>query len=243
MFKPRIIARLDIKGENLIKSINLEGLRKIGNPNEKAVKYFKDGADELLFIDCVASLYGRNNILDVIKKAAENTFIPITVGGGIRSLEDVRNILNSGADKICINTAAIKNPKIITDLSKKFGSQCVVVSIEAKKIFNNNWEVYTHNGRERTGLEVLTWVKKSIKMGAGEILLTSIDKEGTGKGFDLDLISKVSKACSVPLIVSGGFGELSHMQELLKKTHVDGIAVAKVLHYNKYKIKDIKKKL
>ena len=119
----------------------------------------------------------------------------------------------------------------------------MVVSIEAKKIFNNNWEVYTHNGRERTGLEVLTWVKKSIKMGAGEILLTSIDKEGTGKGFDLDLISKVSKACSVPLIVSGGLGELNHLQELLKKTHVDGIAVAKVLHYNKYKIKDIKKKL
>ena len=243
MFKPRIIARLDIKGEYLIKSINLEGLRKVGNPYERAVKYFKDGADELLFMDCVASLYGRNNLFDVIKKAAENTFIPIIVGGGIRTLEDAKNILNSGADKICINTAAIKNPKIITDLSKKFGSQCVVVSIEAKKINSKNWEVFTHNGREHTGLEVLEWVKKSIKMGAGEILLTSIDNEGTGKGFDLDLISKVSKACSIPLVVSGGLGELGHLKKLLEKTHVDGIAAAKILHYNEYKIQDIKKKL
>jgi cyclase len=243
MFRPRFVARLDIKGESLIKSINLEGLRKIGNPNKYALNYYKAGVDELLFMDCVASLYGRNNLAEVIKKAAENVFIPITVGGGIRNVEDADELLHNGADKICINTAVVKNPKLITELSKRFGSQCIVLSVEAKKKSHNYWEVYTHNGREKTGLNVIKWIKKAIKLGVGEVLLTSVDNEGTGNGFDYDLVSEVSSICSVPLIVSGGLGTIDHIKKLLSVCHIDGLAAAKVLHYKNLKTKLIKKHL
>ena len=238
--KIRIIPRLDIKGSNLIKGINLEGLRVIGDPNEFAYKYYNQGADELIFIDSVASLYGRNNLIDVLRRTAENIFIPITVGGGIRSKEDAYEILRNGGDKVAINTAAVKNPKLITDLAKQFGSQSIVLSIEAKKTMSS-WEVYTDNGREKTGIDVMDWIKKGIKLGAGEILLTSIDKEGTKKGFDILLTKKASKVCSVPLILSGGLGEIQHLKDLFKETRVDGIAIASVFHYNLLDIKNIKK--
>ncbi len=241
--KPRMIARLDIKGPNLIKGIHLEGLKIVGNPNEYATKYFNEGADELLLMDSVASYYGRNNLIDVIKKAAENVFIPITVGGGIRSKEDAHKILRNGADKVALNTAAVTNPNLINDLAKIFGSQCIVISIEAKKISNDKWEVFTQNGRNKTGLDVISWVKKVISLGAGEVLLTSIDKDGTKRGFDLDLIKRVSKICKVPLIVSGGLGNFEHLDKLLKIGSVDGISAAKALHYNDLSIKELKKKI
>lgn len=243
MFNPRLIARLDIKGENLIKGVHLEGLRKIGNPNEHAINYYKSGVDELLFMDCVASLYGRNNLTSVIKKAAENIFIPITVGGGIRSVENADELLHNGADKICVNTAAVKNPKLITELSKRFGSQCVVLSVEAKKTSENNWEVFTHNGREKTGLNVINWIKKAIQLGVGEVLVTSVDFEGTGQGFDYDLISKISLICSVPFIVSGGLGKIDHVKKLVGLCHIDALAAAKVLHYKEMKPQTIKRHL
>jgi cyclase len=243
MFKPRLIARLDIKNENLIKGIHLEGLRKLGNPNEYAINYYKSGVDELLFMDCVASLYGRNNLTDVIKKAAENIFIPITVGGGIRSVENAEELLHNGADKIRVNTAAVENPKLITELSKRFGSQCVVLSVEAKKISENNWEVFTNCGREKTGLNVIKWIKKAIQLGVGEVLLTSVDFEGTCQGFDYNLTTKVSSVCPVPLIVSGGLGSIDHIKKLLKSCHIDALAAANVLHYKKLKPQIIKKYL
>lgn len=241
--KPRMIARLDIKGPNLIKGLHLEGLRVVGNPNEYATKYYNQGADELLFLDSVASHYGRNNLIDVIKKAAENVFIPITVGGGIRSKDDAHIILRNGADKVALNSAAVSNPKLINDLAKVFGSQCIVISIEAKKISKDKWEVFIHNGRVKTGLDVIEWVKKVISLGAGEILLTSIDKDGTKRGFDLELIKKVSKICKVPLIVSGGLGTFNHLNELLETSIVDGISAAKALHYNDLTIKELKKRI
>ena len=214
---PRIIPRLDIKGQNLIKGINLEGLRVVGNPNEFAKKYYEQGADELIFMDNVASLYGRNNLYDVIHEATKNVFIPITVGGGIRSIKDANKVLRAGADKIAINTAAVRNPKIISELSKIFGSQCIVVSIEAKKINDKYWEVYTLNGREKTGINLIDWIKRIIECGAGEILLTSVDRDGTKKGFDTELIKVSSKICSIPLIVSGGCGSLNDIIDLKKK--------------------------
>ncbi len=241
MFIPRIIPRLDIKGEKLIKGINLEGLRVIGDPNEYAIKYYKQGADELVLMDAVASLYGRNNLIEVIKKAAKNVFIPIMVGGGIRSIKDAENILRNGGDKVAINTAAILNPKLIKDLAKKFGSQCIVLSIEAKQQSKNSWEAFTHNGKEKTGLDVFEWIKKGIDQGAGEILLTSVDKDGTKSGFDIDLITSASKICNVPLIVSGGCGKVQHLKELSNSTHIDGIALGSILHYQLSEIKKIKK--
>ena len=185
MKRVRIIPRLDIKGPNLIKSIQFEGLRVIGDPNSFAKKYYHEGADELLYMDSVASLYGRNSLKDLVSKAAKDVFIPITVGGGIRSIETATDILRNGADKVAVNTAAVKNPKLINELVKKFGSQSIVISIEAKHTSDNKWEVFIENGRERTGLDVVKWVKQCESLGAGEILLTSIDKEGTGKVFDI----------------------------------------------------------
>ena len=241
MISTRLIARLDIKSEYLIKGIHLEGLRKIGNPNKFAQKYYKAGADEILFMDCVASLYGRNNLYDVIKKAAKNIFIPIAVGGGVRSQEDAEKLLHSGADKICINTAAIKDPKMITKLAKRFGSQCIVLSVEAKKISDNQWEAYTHNGREKTGLKVKSWIKKAIDCGVGEVVLTSVDCDGTGSGFDYNLISDVKKICKVPLVVSGGLGQIHHLKKVMTLGKIDAIASARALHYNELSISNIKK--
>jgi imidazole glycerol-phosphate synthase subunit HisF len=236
----RIIPRLDIKNKNLIKGINLEGLRVMGDPNKFAIDYYNQGADEILFMDCVASLYGRNSLNDIIKNVVKNIFIPITVGGGIRSVNDVSLILNSGADKVAINSAAVKNPELIKKIANKFGSQCFVLSIEAKKIDNNKWEVYINNGREKTGIDVFDWIKIGCNYGAGEILLTSIDNEGTRKGLDLELIKAAARLCKIPLIVSGGVGKEEHIMDVIKVADVDAIAIADILHYKRSTIKNIK---
>ena len=240
MSKIRIIPRLDIKNENLIKGIHLEGLRVIGNPNQFAKNYFENGADEILYIDLVASLYRRSKLTSILRETVNDVFIPITVGGGIRNVSDVMDLLNSGADKVAINTAAVNNPKLIKHVSRTFGSQCMVLSVEAKKTESNKWEVYTDCGRERTGLDVIDWVKYAEELGAGEILLTSIDQEGTQKGFDIDLISKVNQSVSIPVIASGGFGNFNDLKNLLENSKVSGCAIAHSLHYKKTSINKIK---
>tara|TARA_B100001989_G_C24535915_1_gene464387 strand:+ start:1426 stop:2208 length:783 start_codon:yes stop_codon:yes gene_type:complete len=239
----RIIARLDVKGQNLVKGIHLEGLRVLGKPREFSLDYFNQGIDEIIYHDCVASLYGRNSLKDVIKDFSNDVFVPITVGGGIRSIKDAYEILRSGADKIAINTAAIKNPKLIEEIAKEFGSQCMVLSVEAKQNGNDYWEAYTDNGREKTGLSVIDWIKKGIEHGAGEILITSIDMEGTRKGSDLKLLNKLSPLIKVPLIYSGGIGNVEHFLETIKIDAVDGIAMADIFHYKLVNVKDIRNSL
>ncbi|MDI9817741.1 MULTISPECIES: glycosyl amidation-associated protein WbuZ [unclassified Legionella] len=229
----RLIARLDIKGPNLIKGVHLEGLRVVGNPNEFAMHYYATGADELIYMDTVASLYGRNNLSDIVKKTAENVFIPITVGGGIRSIDDAKQLLRCGADKVAVNTAATKNPSLITEISRRFGSQCMVLSIEAKRLSSGRWEVMTDNGREHTGMDVIDWARNGEEFGAGEILLTSIDQEGTRKGFDLELIRQVSDAVSIPIIASGGMGKAEDLLPAVLTGHADAIAMADLLHYKR----------
>lgn len=236
----RIIPRLDIKGKNLIKGVQLEGLRVMGDPNEFALAYYEAGADELIFMDIVASLYGRNNLSDIISRAADQVFIPITVGGGIRSVEDARHILRSGADKVAINTAAVARPELITDIAHHFGSQAMVLSIESKKIAPGKWEVFTDNGRERTGMDVIEWAERGVSLGAGEILLTSVDREGTRKGFDVDLVAEVSAAVSVPVIASGGMGTIEHFVDVAKRGQADAVSMAHVLHYKKLGLPEIR---
>ena len=237
----RIIPRLDIKGQNLIKGIHLEGLRVMGEPNEHAKRYYKQGADELIYMDCVASLYGRNNLSSLLKNATYEVFIPITVGGGIRSLKDANNLLRSGADKVAINTEAIKNPNLISEVAERFGSQCMELSIEAKKVDPFRWEAYTNNGREHTGKDVIEWVSRGVELGAGEILLTSVDFEGTCKGYDIDLIKTVSNEVSVPIIASGGLGKLEDILEAVITGNADAISMANVLHYKHFSVHDIRK--
>jgi imidazole glycerol-phosphate synthase subunit HisF len=239
--KIRLIARLDIKGPNLIKGIHLEGLRVIGSPNDHALKYYQQGADELIYMDCVASLYGRNSLGDIIQRAAKDVFVPMTVGGGIRSVEDATNLLRCGADKVAVNTAAVANPQLISDISQRFGSQCMVLSIEAKQISPNKWEVYTDNGRERSGLDIIDWVKKGVDLGAGEILLTSVDREGTRKGFDIPLIQAVTQEVSVPVIASGGMGEPEDIVDAVLDGEADAIAMADILHYSRATVGDIRR--
>lgn len=226
----RLIPRLDIKGPNLIKGIHLEGLRVMGDPQEFALRYYQAGADELIYMDIVASLYGRNNLSDIIRRAAENIYIPITVGGGIRTTDDARNLLRSGADKVAINTAAVARPELISEVAHRFGSQAMVMSIEAKQTTVGRWEAFTDNGRERTGLDVVEWACRGVELGAGEILLTSVDREGTRKGFDLDLVKAVSKAVSVPVIASGGMGSVADMIAVAQTGLADAVAMADVLH-------------
>lgn len=236
----RIIPRLDIKGSNLIKGVQLEGLRVIGDPQDHAIRYYEDGADELIYMDVVASLYGRNSLNDIVRRAAKDVFIPITVGGGIRSVENAKDILRAGADKVAINTAAVANPDLIRAVSRRFGSQAMVLSVEAKQVGPCKWEVYTDNGRERTGLDVLEWVVRGVELGAGELLVTSVDREGTRKGFDLALIRAVSDAVPVPVIASGGMGGLCHFAEAAFEGAVDGIAIADALHYNRLTLAQIR---
>ena len=242
MYKRRIIARIDVKNEFVIKGIHLEGLRKIGDPNKLAIKYYSEGIDEIIFMDAVASLYGRNNLFNIIENACKDVFIPITIGGGIRSINDIELALKSGADKIAINTQAIKNPEIIKNASRIYGSQCIVGSIEAKKK-GSKWEAYVDNGREETGVDVLEWAKQIEQLGAGELIVTSIDQEGTKKGFDTELMQNVSKSLSIPVIASGGCGNLNHMTETFQNTDISGVAIASILHYDVISIKEIKKHL
>lgn len=240
MKKIRLIPRLDIKGPNLIKGIHLEGLRVIGDPQEFARRYYEQGADELLYVDVVASLYGRNSLHDIIERAARDVFVPLTVTGGIRSVDDVRRILRAGADKIGINTAATKRPELIREVARKFGSQCMVLSIEAKRIAEGHWEVYTDNGREKSGLDVVEWAQRGAELGAGEILLTSVDQEGTREGFDVALLAAVSKAVPVPVIASGGMGKLDDVVTAVREGAADAVAMADILHYRRATVGDIR---
>ncbi|MBI4707941.1 MAG: imidazole glycerol phosphate synthase subunit HisF [Candidatus Omnitrophica bacterium] len=239
--KIRIIPRLDIKGPNVVKGIQLEGLRVVGNPSELARKYYNEGADELIYIDIVASLYDRNNLAHIVEETTKNgVFIPITVGGGLRSLSDIGKMLRSGADKVAINTAAVKNPNLIKEAAMAFGSSTIVLSVEAKKISEGNWEVYIENGRQKTQLDVIEWIKQGIELGAGEILITSVDKDGTKSGYDMDLINAVALISKVPVVVSGGAGSLEDVSQCMLNKNINGISLATLLHYGELNINDIK---
>jgi len=242
MTKIRIIARIDVKNEYVIKGIHLEGLRKVGLQNEMALKYYTEGIDEIIFMDAVASLYNRNNLFHIIEKACKEVFIPIAIGGGIRSIADIEFALKSGADKIAINTQAIKEPDLIKNASRIYGSQCIIGSIEAKRI-NGGWEAYVDNGREPTGVNAVEWAQKLQELGAGELMITSVDQEGTKRGFDIELINAIMAVTSIPVISSGGAGEAKHTSDLLSKTKCKAFAVASILHYNHSSIQEIKQSL
>lgn len=232
MANVRIIPRLDIKGANLVKGIHLEGLRVMGRPEQFASYYYEAGADELVYIDVVASLYNRNSLHDIISRTAREIFIPLTVGGGLRTIEDIRDVLRSGADKVSLNTAAIRNPQIIREASRKFGSSTIVVSIEAIKQPDGGYLAYTDNGREHTGIEVTEWARRAEELGAGEILLTSVDREGTGKGYDIGLIKMVADNLSIPVIACGGAGRKEHIKEVIEQGNADAVSMASILHYD-----------
>jgi cyclase len=233
-----VIARLDIKAPNLVKGIHLEGLRVIGDPAEHAVRYYQQGADELLYIDIVASLYERNNLTDLVARTASEIFVPLTVGGGVRTVTDVQSLLRAGADKVAINTGAVRRPELITEAARSFGSQCVVASIEAKRT-PTGWEAYTDNGREKTGLDVIEWAQRLVDLGAGELLLTSVDMEGTRKGFDLELIAALGPKLPIPVIACGGAGNIEHVAQAVRGG-ADAVAVAALLHYKTETIGSLK---
>lgn len=235
----RLIARLDVKSPNLVKGIQLEGLRKIGDPNEFARKYYEQGIDEIFYADIVASLYERNSLLDIIERTTDEIFVPITVGGGLRNVDDVAAALRAGADKVSINTAAIRNPQLITDVARRFGSQCMVLSIQAKSN-GSCWEAYHDNGRERSGLDAVEWARRGEVLGAGEIMLTSVDREGTAKGFDTELVKAVTTEVNIPVIASGGMGNCEHLTEVVETGCADAVAMAHVLHYQKLSVGDIR---
>ena len=236
----RIIARLDIKGPNLVKGIHLEGLRVLGKPADFAKFYYDEGADELMFMDVVASLYQRNSLHQIISETAKKIFIPITVGGGLRTIQDIKEVLRVGADKVCLNTAAINNPNLIKEASRMFGSSTIVVAIEVIKESDGKYFAYTDNGREYTGIDAIEWAQKIDELGAGEIVITSVDREGTGQGFDLELVSKITNLVSIPVIAHGGAGKKEHIVELLRKGEVSSAMVSSMFHYHFIKENDSK---
>lgn len=231
----RVIPRLDIKGPNLVKGIHFEGLRVLGKPDRFARFYYENGADELFFQDTVASLYERNNLQEIISKTAKEIFIPLTVGGGIRTIADIQNVLRAGADKVAINTAAINQPDFIKEASRKFGSSTIVVAIEAIKNSDGRYLAFTDNGREHTGLEVIAWAQQAQDLGAGELVISSVDREGTGEGFDMELCKMVSEAVSIPVIAHGGAKSPQNVAELIKEAKIDAVAIASILHYESMK--------
>ena len=228
----RIIPRLDIKGPNLVKGIHLEGLRVLGKPEDFARFYYENGADELIFQDVVASLYERNSLQDIISRTAKNIFIPLTVGGGIRSIEDIRSVLRAGADKVSLNTATIKNPKFIKEASNKFGSSTIVVAIEAIKQKDGRYFAYIDNGREETGLEVIEWAQKVEELGAGELIITSVDREGTAQGFDIELLKNISSVVTIPIIAHGGASTMVNIIDAIKLGNASALAIASIFHYS-----------
>lgn len=227
----RVIPRLDIKGPNLVKGVHLEGLRVLGKPERFSRLYYEAGADELLFVDIVASLYGRNNLLDLISRTSKEVFIPLIVGGGLRSLDDVRDVLRAGADKVSLNTAAVAQPTLISEAARRFGSSTIVVSIEAIRQKDGSSEVFTDNGRERTGRDAYEWALQATELGAGELLVTSVDREGTGTGFDLDLTRKIADAVPIPVLASGGAGSPEHVRQVAHEGHAQAACIASILHY------------
>jgi cyclase len=227
----RIIPRLDIKGPNLVKGIHFEGLRVLGKPERFARHYYESGADELVYMDAVASLYGRNNLLDIVKRTADEIFIPLTVGGGLRSVDDIRQVLRAGADKVSVNTAAVQRPELIREASRAFGSSTILVSIEAIRRPDGTYEAYTDFGRQSTGVNALEWARRAVDLGAGELMVTSIDRDGTGQGYDLGLTRSIAEAVPVPVIAAGGAGNAGHVREVVLQGRADAVCVASLLHY------------
>ena len=243
MLKNRIIPCLDVKNGRVVKGINFVELKDAGDPAEQAKIYSDGGADEICFLDITASNENRDTILDVVKKTSQECFVPLTVGGGVRSIVDISNLLKSGADKVSINTAAVENKSIIKDSARNFGSQCVVIAIDAKKISEKKWEVFTHGGRNSTGLDVINYAKQVEELGAGEILLTSMDRDGTKKGYDLELTELVSNSVNIPVVASGGVGKLDHLYDGLKKGRASAVLAASIFHFGEFSINDVKKYL
>ena len=243
MLKNRIIPCLDVKNGRVVKGINFVDLIDAGDPVEQAKIYENQGADELCFLDITASNENRNIILDTVKKTADKCFMPLTVGGGVRALEDIRNLLLAGADKVSINTAAVTNKNLVKDSAEKFGSQCIVVAVDAKKIKENKWEIFTHGGRKSTGIDVLKFIENMEAIGAGEILLTSMDRDGTKKGYDLELTKKISSLVNIPIIASGGVGNLEHLHQGIKIGKASAVLAASIFHFGEYTILEAKQYL
>lgn len=231
----RIIPRLDIKGPNLVKGVHFEGLRVLGKPEDFARRYYEHGADELIYMDVVASLYGRNSLLDIVERTSKEIFIPLTVGGGLRSVEDIRRVLRAGADKVSINTAALAQPSLIREACRAFGSSTIVVSIEAIRKADGRFEAYVDYGRQSTGVDAVEWAKRAAELGAGELLVTSIEREGTGRGFDVELTRKIAESVPIPVIAAGGAGRVSHVHAAIVEGRADAICVASLLHYHSVK--------
>ena len=243
MLKIRIIPCLDVKDGRIVKGINFVNLRDAGDPVEQAYFYSTNGADEICFLDISASIEKRKTMIKVVKKTAEKVFIPLTVGGGVRSVDDIRDLLKAGADKVSINTAAIINNNLIKEASKRFGSQCIVGAVDAKKNHNNEWSVYSHGGTKNTGINAIQWIKRLENLGVGEILLTSMDKDGTKNGFDLELLREASNVISIPIIASGGVGKLNHFKEGVVEGKADALLAASVFHFGEFSIYDVKEYL
>ncbi len=240
MLKPRLIPCLDVKDGRVVKGVNFEGLRDAGDPVECAKAYDAAGADELCFLDITASHEKRAIIFDVVRETAEHCFMPLTVGGGVRTVDDVRKLLLAGADKVSINTTAVKNPDFVREASEKFGSQCIVVAIDAKTVSPGKWEIFTHGGREATGIDAVEFAQKVVSLGAGEILLTSMDRDGTRAGFNLPLTRAVSDAITVPVIASGGVGELDHLVDGVTQGHASAVLAASIFHFGEHTIAEAK---
>ena len=242
MLKNRIIPCLDVKNGRVVKGINFVDLKDAGDPVEQAKIYSDGGADEICFLDITASNENRDTIYDVVEKTSKKCFVPLTVGGGVRSVEDISKLLNCGADKVSINTAAVNDKQVVVDSSKKFGSQCIVVAIDAKKN-GDMWEIYTHGGRNKTDIDAIKLAKEMEKSGAGELLVTSMDRDGTQVGYDIDLMSKISSAVNIPVIASGGVGTLDHLVDGIKLGNASAVLAASIFHYGKYSIKQAKEYL
>ena len=242
MLKNRIIPCLDVKNGRVVKGINFVDLKDAGDPVEQAKIYSDGGADEICFLDITASNENRSTIYEVVKKTSEKCFVPLTVGGGVRSIEDINKLLNCGADKVSINTAAVQNPKIVMESSLKFGSQCIVVAIDAKKE-GNSWKIFTHGGRNKTDIDAIKFAKQMEEYGAGELLVTSMDRDGTQKGYDIDLMQKISETVNIPVVASGGVGNLDHLAEGITKGKANAVLAASIFHYGKYSIKQAKEYL
>ena len=242
MLKNRIIPCLDVKNGRVVKGINFVGLKDAGDPVEQAKIYSDGGADEICFLDITASNENRDTIFDVVRETSKKCFVPLTVGGGVRSVEDINKLLNCGADKVSINTAAVQNPDVVEQSSKKFGSQCIVVAIDAKKN-NDRWEIYTHGGRNSTGIDAIEFASNMEKRGAGELLITSMDRDGTQIGYDINLMSMISSRVNIPIIASGGVGDLEHLVDGIKLGKASAVLAASIFHYGKYSIKEAKEYL
>ena len=243
MLKKRIIPCLDVKNGRVVKGVNFVDLKDAGDPVDQAKIYSDGGADEICFLDITASNEKRETMIDIVRKTSENCFVPLTVGGGVRTIQNIKDLLLAGADKVSINTAAVNDINLVVDVSRKFGSQCIVVAIDAKNISLNKWEVFTHGGRNKTGIDVVEFSKKIEKAGAGEILLTSMDKDGTKSGYDIELLKMVTKKTNIPVIASGGVGNLDHFYDGIITGGASAVLAASIFHYGKYSIKDVKESL